>query len=319
MNRVFRLGRRRRRVALVTGVIAAVVLGMALPASAHSAIDHGDHRVLQRRPRRHLDITNSSQTTTLPMTIVSVDGHDRRARSTPSPATRSPAREGRLDRRHQHGSRRRHGNDRAPRCTQLARRHHEHEDHETSRSIDDCTTTTRRPRRRFRRRPPRSPKPPPPSRRRPRRSRHDHHGPRGNHHHRSGDDHNGVRNHHHGCGDDHHGPRRDHDHRSGNHHDRSGRHDHDGDHDHHGPRGNDDVRSGNDQHRRGRHHERSRPRPHDDETRRRSAAREARSRPWATRRPRPRRPLRARFPARDPARATRCSSASAASPAEHCC
>ena len=42
MNRVFRVGRRRRRVALVTGVIAAVVLGLALPAYAHHVTVSGD-------------------------------------------------------------------------------------------------------------------------------------------------------------------------------------------------------------------------------------------------------------------------------------
>jgi LPXTG-motif cell wall-anchored protein len=55
VNRVFRTGRRRRRVALVAGVIAAVVVGMALPAWAHHPIlsgetvcTNGDHVVSWR-------------------------------------------------------------------------------------------------------------------------------------------------------------------------------------------------------------------------------------------------------------------------------
>jgi LPXTG-motif cell wall-anchored protein len=42
VNRVFRLGRRRRRVALLVGVIAAVIVGMALPAWAHHPILSGE-------------------------------------------------------------------------------------------------------------------------------------------------------------------------------------------------------------------------------------------------------------------------------------
>jgi LPXTG-motif cell wall-anchored protein len=42
VNRVFRLGRRRRRVALLVGIIAAVVVGMALPAWAHHPILSGE-------------------------------------------------------------------------------------------------------------------------------------------------------------------------------------------------------------------------------------------------------------------------------------
>jgi LPXTG-motif cell wall-anchored protein len=73
--KVFRVGRRRRRVALVTGVIAAVVMGLALPASAHSAslsgstvCFNGDHLVTWH-------ITNSSQTSTLLMTVSSIEAH----------------------------------------------------------------------------------------------------------------------------------------------------------------------------------------------------------------------------------------------------
>jgi LPXTG-motif cell wall-anchored protein len=60
-------------VALIAGVIAAVLLGLSLPASAHNGsisgstvCYNGDHLVTWH-------ITNSSQTTTLLMTIVSVD------------------------------------------------------------------------------------------------------------------------------------------------------------------------------------------------------------------------------------------------------
>ena len=76
--KVFRVGRRRRRVVLVAGVIAAVLLGLSLPASAHSGsisgstvCYNGDHIVTWH-------ITNSSETTTLLMTIVSVEAHRRR-------------------------------------------------------------------------------------------------------------------------------------------------------------------------------------------------------------------------------------------------
>jgi LPXTG-motif cell wall-anchored protein len=75
VNRVFRVGRRRRRLALVTGVIAAVLLGLALPASAHSGSITGSTQCYNGEHVITWHIWNSSQTTNLLMTIDSVDAH----------------------------------------------------------------------------------------------------------------------------------------------------------------------------------------------------------------------------------------------------
>jgi len=71
--KVFRVGRRRRRVALVTGVVAAVILGLTLPASAHSASLSGSTQCFNGDHLVTWHITNSSQTTTLLMTVTSIE------------------------------------------------------------------------------------------------------------------------------------------------------------------------------------------------------------------------------------------------------
>jgi LPXTG-motif cell wall-anchored protein len=75
VNRVFRVGRRRRRLAVVTGVIAAVLFGLALPASAHNTTLTGDTVCFNGDHLVTWHIKNSSQTTTLLMTIVSIEAH----------------------------------------------------------------------------------------------------------------------------------------------------------------------------------------------------------------------------------------------------
>src|SRR4051812_44857264 len=73
VNRVSRVGRRRRRVALVTGVVAAVVLGLALPASAHSTSIKGSTYCSNGEHIVNWTLSNSSESSNLLMTIVSVD------------------------------------------------------------------------------------------------------------------------------------------------------------------------------------------------------------------------------------------------------
>ena len=73
MNRVFRVGRRRRRVALVTGVVAAVILGLALPASAHSASLSGSTQCFNGDHLVTWHITNTSEISFLPMAVTSID------------------------------------------------------------------------------------------------------------------------------------------------------------------------------------------------------------------------------------------------------
>jgi LPXTG-motif cell wall-anchored protein len=60
-------------VALVTGVVAAVILGLTLPASAHSASLSGDTQCFNGDHLVTWHITNSSQTTTLLMTVTSIE------------------------------------------------------------------------------------------------------------------------------------------------------------------------------------------------------------------------------------------------------
>ena len=78
--KVFRVGRRRRQVALVTGVIAAVIMGLALPASAHNATITAETDCVDGAQVITWNIQNSSSGTDLPMTIVStnvgIDGDD---------------------------------------------------------------------------------------------------------------------------------------------------------------------------------------------------------------------------------------------------
>jgi LPXTG-motif cell wall-anchored protein len=60
---------------MVTGVIVAVLLGLALPASAHSGSISGSTQCYNGEHLVNWHIWNSSETTTLLMTIDSVDAH----------------------------------------------------------------------------------------------------------------------------------------------------------------------------------------------------------------------------------------------------
>jgi LPXTG-motif cell wall-anchored protein len=60
-------------VALVTGVVAAVIVGLALPASAHSASLSGSTQCFNEDHLVTWHITNSSQTSTLLMAVTSIE------------------------------------------------------------------------------------------------------------------------------------------------------------------------------------------------------------------------------------------------------
>jgi LPXTG-motif cell wall-anchored protein len=60
-------------VALVTGVVAAVIVGLALPASAHSASLSGSTQCFNGDHLVTWHITNSSQTSTLLMAVTSIE------------------------------------------------------------------------------------------------------------------------------------------------------------------------------------------------------------------------------------------------------